>query len=211
MTVAGWSALTTKPEVARDSFREALAINLEFDDPAAAIGALQGLSVALLRLGDSAEAAKIARDAIDVADAAGDRYSAAFNFFSLGVISVRAGDLATAADHFGAALKRSEDAQAPIGIAVALDAHAELALALADADGAVRLASVAQRMRGEMGGAPSMTLAGLGAPLESARERMDPRDFERAAAAGAAMSTEAAIALAFSVGEAARSRQATSA
>ena len=140
----------------------------------------------------------------------GDKYSASYNFFSLGVIALRAEDLATAADHFGEALQRSQAAQAPIGIAVAFDAHAELALALADADSAVRLASSAQRMRGEMGGAPSMTLAGLGAPLDSARQRMDPGDFERAAAAGAAMSTEAAIALALSVGEAARRRPATS-
>jgi hypothetical protein len=187
-----------------------VAISREFDDPPAALGAMQGLSLAYLRLGDSAGAAKLASEAIEIADRTGDRYSAAFNFFSLGVIALRARDLATAADRFGAAMQRSQEAQAPIGIAVALDAHAELALALTDGDSAARLAGAAQRMRGEMGGAPSMTLAGIGAPLESARERMDPEDFERAAAAGAAMSTEAAIALAFSVGEAARHSPAAS-
>jgi predicted ATPase/class 3 adenylate cyclase len=210
MTVAGWADVSTRPEVARDAFREAVAISREFDDPAAALGAMQGLSLAYLRLGDSAEAAKLASEALAIAERTGDRYSAAFNFFSLGVLALRGGDMSTAADHFGEALQRTQAAQAPIGIAVAFDAHAELALALADADSATRLAAAAQRMRGEIGGAPSMTLAGIGAPLESARQKMEPEDFERAAAAGAAMSTEAAIALAYSINETARRRPAAS-
>jgi hypothetical protein len=120
-------------------------------------------------------------------------------------VALRSGDFAGAGEKFGEALRRSQAAHADIGIVTALDAHSELALTLGDPADAMRLTALAERMRTEMGGAPSMDLVGIEPILPRARARMDAPDFERAVAEGAAMTTDAGIGLALSIGEAAAS------
>ena len=175
------------------------------------LGSLQGLSLALLALGENDEARRLATEAIAVGDRTGDRYTTAFNFLTLGVAALRSGDVSTAGANFGEALRRSQAAHADIGIVTALDAHSELALTLGDSTNAVRLDAVAERMRNQMGGAPTLSLVRIEPVLPRARARMDPSDFERAVADGAVMTTDAGVTLALSIGEAARATPTASA
>jgi tetratricopeptide (TPR) repeat protein len=204
----GWSNLSSKPAVARDAFVEAAAVARELNEPTLLLGALQGLSLALLALGENDEARTLATEAITVGDRSGDRYTAAFNFLTLGVAALRGGDARAAGTNFGEALRRFQAAHADIGIVTALDAHSELALTLGDPANAIRLTALADRMRAQMGGAPSMGLVGIDPILPRARARMDPSDFERAASEGAAISTDAGVALALSIDDGLRSTSA---
>ncbi len=201
----GWSNLSSNPAVARDAFVEATALAREFDEPTLLLGSLQGLSLALLALGENDEARALATEAITIGDRLGDSYTTAFNFLTLGVVALRAGDLAGAGAGFREALRRSQAAHADIGIVTAFDAHSELALTLGDPTNAIRLMALADRMRAQMGGAPSMGLVGIDPILPRLRARIDPADFERAAAEGAAMSTDAGVALALSIDDGLRS------
>jgi predicted ATPase/class 3 adenylate cyclase len=197
----GWSNLSSRPAVARDAFAEAAVLAREFNEPTLLLGSLQGLSLALLALGENDEARTLATEAITVGDRSGDSYTTAFNFLTLGVVALRGGDLAGAGAKFGEALRRSQAAHADIGIVTAFDAHSELALTLGDPANAMRLTALAERMRAQMGGAPSMGLVGIEPILPRARPLMDPSDFERAVAEGAAMTTDAGVGLAFSIGK----------
>lgn len=201
----GWSNVAGDPERARDAFREAEAIAREFDDATMLLVALQGLSLALLHLGENEEARTLATEAITVGDRSGDSYTTAFNFLTLGVVALRGGDPAGAGEDFGEALRRALAAHADIGIVTALDAHSELALTTGDPANATRLTALADRMRAQMGGAPSMGLVGIEPILPRARARMDQPDFERAVAEGTAMTTDAGVGLALSIGQAAAS------
>ena len=64
-----------------------------------------------------------------------------------------------------------------------------------------RLAAAADRLRREVGGGPSSAVVGEEEPLDRGRRTMAPADFERAVAAGRALSTDEAVALGLEVAE----------
>jgi len=197
--MVGWSNVHDRPEVGAAAFREARAIALEFDDPVTLSVANQGLSLALLHFGEDDEAEQLALEAIAATERSGDRYGQSFNFLTVGVVAMRRGDLAGAAANFGESLTRSREAHADIGTLIALDAVSQLSLAMGNAFNAARLSALAERVRRDLGGAPGLTLAGLIDPLDSARREMQPDEFERAAADGAAMSLDAGVELSYSI------------
>jgi len=83
-------------------------------------------------------------------------------------------------------------------VVVAMDAIGLLALQLKDIASACRLAVAGERLRQEIGGAPSMAVVGERAILDRVRE-LDPDELARAEAMAPDFSLEQAIALAYSV------------
>ena len=199
LTNLGWANLISDPARARDAFNRSAEVTRGTDDIAWLQGTLQGLSLALLHLGQLAEAHAVALEAIEAGDRAADPYTNAYNYLTIGGIEVRQGELAAAAASFEEALRRMIDAGGGMGTAVAIDAVASIALARGEVDRAIRLAAVARRVRSEIGGAPSMEVAGVEAPLTVAERMTAPADYARALAEGTAMTVEEAIALAFEV------------
>jgi predicted ATPase/class 3 adenylate cyclase len=195
----GWGNLAGRPEVARDSFKQSIAIARELGDETVLVGSVQGLSLAEFQLGDMDAATRATREAVRVAVAAGDHYTNAFNMITLGLIDMRAGDSAGAARQFASVVREAQAAGALIGLITALESFAILAFDLDDWPRGVKLAAVADRMRGEIGGAPSMAVVGIGPPLDRAREHMDTDAFEQASAEARTLSTEDAVDLALSM------------
>ena len=125
-----------------------------------------------------------------------DEYTKAFNILTLGMVEVRLGDYASAARWFMDALGRAQAAGADIGVIVSLDAIAVLQIESAkDVDLAARLALVADRMRRDVGGAPTLELIGYGAVLDRLAEHQ-PDALERASRSVADVTTEQAVAAA---------------
>ncbi len=166
----GWSYLPTDPALARDYFQKTMDLAAEADDRSNELAGLQGLGLALLRLGDLDNAYRISASALEKSEHFTDEYTKAFNILTLGGIELRRGNYAKAAKWFLDALHRATAADANIGVALGLEAVAILILDCgADREVAARLALVAQRMRSEMGGAPDLGLAGLAPPLDQLR------------------------------------------
>ncbi len=195
-----WSYLMQDPAQARDTFEKALRLAVEAADPANELAALQGLGLALLRLGDLEGAHRISVSAIDKGDHFKDEYTKAFNMITLGSVEMR-GNYPLAAEWYTNALNRSNAAGAQIGVEIGLDSLAVLLIECgADLEVAARLAFVAERIRRELGGAPTVELGGVQLPLSRIRES-DPDVVERAEAAAVGTTTEQAVALAVSAAQ----------
>jgi len=193
-----WGTLVERPEVARDMFDRAIAIAADVGDLKNEMTARQGLAIALLRLGDLQAARDAAQEAIDVANQTRDQYTNLLNIMTLGMIEWRMGDAGQGAKHFGDALSRAEAASAAIGVGVSLDAISLLAFEHGEVERAAVMALVADRVRRESGGAPTMELIGYGAILDVIREK-DPQTLERVAASIGDVTMADAIATAYSV------------
>ena len=156
----------------------------------------QGLGIALLRLGELEEARRVSGQAVEMGEHFTDEYTKAFNILTLGMVEVRLGDYAASAKWFDDALARTQAAGADIGVVVALDAIAVLLIESGkDVDLAATLVLVADRMRRELGGAPTLELIGYGAVLDRLAER-EPAALERASLSAPGVTTEQAVAAA---------------
>ena len=120
---------------------------------------------------------------------------------TVGLIDLHMGNRDSAALQFADALRRSEAVGGQIGIVVAIDAIAFLAFDMNDAATAALLAVAAERLRQEIGGAPTMALVGGQPILDKVRDR-NPAELARAQATAPDLSTQQAIAIAYSVTDA---------
>jgi len=205
----GWANIIGNPQVARDAFVRSVEASRATGDDWWLMASLQGLSLALLRLGPLDEARSAALEAIEFGNHVGDDYTNAMNYMTLGAIELRSGDVTSGADHFAEALRRSAAAEAIMGISIALDGLASVALSLGEAADGIRVAAVAEQLRHQMGGAPTMEMAGGEQPLITARREVDPEVFEQTLREGRAMSTDAAVALGLTIAERIREQAST--
>jgi hypothetical protein len=157
---------------------------------------LRGEALARLQMGDPQAAHQAAAATMGTMTASADGYGAAMNGLVLGFTEAALGEFATATGRFQTALGQAQAAGAHIGIAMALEALASMSLAAGEPARAVKLGSAAEALRKSIGGMVSITVAGRQPPLDEARGMLDPADYDRAAAEGAALTTDAAVALA---------------
>lgn len=188
----GWATVGPLPEVARDYFSRAIELAGQQDDEALLRLSMGGLSVALLNLGELDEAMAVSIDVAERSERAGDPYNAGYARLGIGQIRLRRGDTTGALSELMVSFRRFRAAGADIGIALALDFVALLALQAGDAPRAVRVGAFADRLRREAGGGGSTLISNDEPPLVQARRVMDAAEFDRAVAEGEALDTDQA-------------------
>jgi non-specific serine/threonine protein kinase len=188
----GWATVGPMPAVSRDYFSRAIELARAQGDGALERLSLGGLSVALVNLGDLDEAMAVSVDVAERSERAGDLYNAGYAHVGIGQIKLRRGDASGALGDLLITLRRFRDADADIGIAVALDFIALVALQTGDANRAVRLGAFADRLRREAGGGGSTLISNDEPPLVQARRVMDAATFDRAFAEGEALDLDGA-------------------
>ena len=156
-------------------------------------GALGGLSLALLNLGELDEALTVSTEAADLMDRAGDAYNASYSRLGIGQIKLRRGDPAGARSDFLDVLGRFRSAGSNLGIALALDFIAIISLQGGEPERAARLGAFSDRLRRETGGGGSTLISNDEPPLDQARRLMDPAAFDRAVAEGEAFDLDQAV------------------
>ncbi|HEY5489133.1 MAG TPA: hypothetical protein VIK00_04770, partial [Candidatus Limnocylindrales bacterium] len=194
----GWSNLD-RPEFARETFERALSVGADLGDSTSRVGSLQGLSVALFRLGKADEARVVARQAIDMGERLGDYHTGAMNFLTMGMINLASDDEPAAVALFSEALRRADEVQSSIGLALSFDTIAVVALRRGQLVTACRLAAAAEKVRRQAGGGPSIEVVGMERPILQAKAQLTEADFTQAVAEAEAMSIADVVALAESV------------
>jgi predicted ATPase/class 3 adenylate cyclase len=189
---SGWATVGPLPAVARDHFSRALELARDEKDDRSLRAALGGLSVALLNLGELDDAMAVSIEVAERNDQAGDAYNAAYAHLGIGQIKLRRGETEGALSELVVALRRFRDAGADIGIALALDFIALIAIQTGDAARAVRLGAFAGRLRRAAGGGTSTLISNDEPPLDRARRLMDPAEFNRSVSEGEAFDLDAA-------------------
>jgi predicted ATPase/class 3 adenylate cyclase len=197
----GWARIGSRPTTARDDLEDAIAIGRELGDKQILFGALQGLTLAYIRLGDLSAARGSVLEAIALGEASGEHYDNATNLLALGTIETREGDPRSGGRWIAEALRQLRAAGGHGGLSIALDVLATLAFERGAPGPGARLAAAADRLRRAVGGGPSTAIILLEEPLDRARRTMAPADFERALAAGRALTTDEAIALGLEIAE----------
>jgi tetratricopeptide (TPR) repeat protein len=193
-----WGNLLMQPDVAREMFEKAVELAHEVGDAKNLVTGNQGLAIALFRVGELEEARRTAQIAVELAHESGDEYTNLFNIMTLGIIELRMGNRARCAELFTEALHRADAASAAMGTIPALDAISLLAFESGAIGDAATLALVAERLRAEIGGAPAMDLVGQGRMLDRIATA-DSAALEQARTTIATVTTEDAIATAYSV------------
>jgi predicted ATPase/class 3 adenylate cyclase len=193
-----WSSISVAPQIAHDYFARSVEIGRELGDDRALLGAYQGLAMTQFRLGDLAGARASATMTTSSGSAARDRYTNSYNIMTLGAIELVEGNWAEAARDFTEAFDRAQQASSQIGLVVTLEAIAHFALEVGDITTGVKIATAADRLRAEIGGAPSVGLIGW-APTEELARARDSAATEAAQNEARAMTTADAIALARAV------------
>jgi predicted ATPase/class 3 adenylate cyclase len=197
----GWAMIGSRPTAARPLIEEAVALARERGDTQILYGALQGLTLVCIRLGDLGAARRSALESIALGEAAGERYSKELMLVTLGMIEAREGDRKAGGRRIAEALRQLRAAGGHIGLSIALDTLATLVLEQGESEHGAILAAAADRLRREIGGGPGNAVLGLEEPLDHARRTMAESDFERAVAAGAALTTDEAVDLGLEVAE----------
>jgi predicted ATPase/class 3 adenylate cyclase len=183
----GWATVGPQPALARDYFSRALELSRRLGDDRLIRGALGGLSLALSNLGDLNGALAVSIESVELNERAGDIYNASFARFSIAQVKLQRGDVAGALGELLIALRQFRTVGADIGIALALDYVALIAIQTGDAPRAVRLGAFADRLRREVGGGTSTTISNMEPPLDQARRLLDPAAFDRAVEQGEAL------------------------
>lgn len=197
----GWATIGPRPTSARDDLEDAILIARELGDEQILFGALQGLTLAYLRLDDLGAVRGSVLEAIALGEASGEHYDNATNLLALGTIETREGDPDTGGQRIAEALRQLRAAGGHGGLSIALDLLATLAFERGAPERGARLAAAADRLRRDVGGGPSTAIILLEEPLDLARRTMAPVDYERAVAAGRELSTDEAVALGLEIAE----------
>jgi hypothetical protein len=119
-----------------------------------------------------------------------------FHFVPVGVLGIIArlrGDLAAARRRYGEVLGLSYRAGRQLGINMALVFLADLALVEGQPERAAVLAAAAVRHAEELGGTPSIELAGIPHPLARARAELESERYDAATARGRSSSIDEII------------------
>ncbi len=190
----GWNTVAQQSERSIVHFDAAIALARELGDERTLAVSLGGQSVALIRLHELDRAAAGATEALGISSRIGDLYNAANAHASLAAIALLRGDLEVAARGFAEVTRGSSAAGGHLMLLVGLDGLATVALERGELPKGARLAAASDGLRTSIGGGPTLDLVGLEPALEHARRKMDPIEYERAAAEGRALTTEQAIA-----------------
>jgi predicted ATPase/class 3 adenylate cyclase len=192
-----WATMRSEPTLARERFEQAIALARDLGDNEILFRTLQGLTLISIGLADLATARRSVIESMSLGEALGDRYNNALNLAALGMIEAREGDPNSGKRRLAESLRRLLASGGHGGLSIVLDSMALLALEEGDAERGVMIAAAAARLRDEVGGGQTgATAIGLEEPLERARRTVAPSDFERAAAAGRALSRDEAVDLA---------------
>jgi hypothetical protein len=165
------------------------------------MGAAQGAAMALLRLGRTEAARARLMEATAIADRTGDRYTKAFHMMSLGFLEIRARRLDEALVCFGASIRLAQETGGRNALALALDGVARVLVAHDRYHEAVQLATVAARVREELGGGLTASMVGEELPLDLAAASLSPDDLARAQTAGHALHLEDAVTMALAIAD----------
>ncbi|MEZ0239336.1 MAG: adenylate/guanylate cyclase domain-containing protein [Chloroflexota bacterium] len=190
---SGWATVGPRPEVARDHFSRALELARSRHDDHSMRGAMGGLSLALINLGELDEALAVSTEVAELMDRAGDAYNASYAHLGIGQIKLRRGDPAGARAEFLAVVGRFRDAGSDLGIALALDFVALIWLQGGEPERAVRLGAFADRLRREAGGGGSTLISNDEPPLEQARRLLETAAFDRAVGQGEAFDLDRVV------------------
>ena len=180
----GYGAIMTDPQAAGELFRESIEAYRQAGSPPTIGGSLVGLGVVQMRLGRFDDAVTSLEEAEQYLREAGDDD---FHFVPIGILGLVArlqGDLAVARRRYAEVLGPSHQAGRPLGINMALDLLADLALLEGQAERAAVLAAAAARLDDELGGTPSLELAGIPDPLARARAELGEERYEAAVSRG---------------------------
>jgi len=178
---------------------ESLAIKRRIGDRRGAAMTLDNLGDIAVMRGDESEASRLLEESLAIRRQLGDALGIQRCTLGLADLAVRRGDLVGARTLYAEAVGIARDGGDRVGLLHALQSLADLAEAERDAARAATLRGHADQLRAETGYVlPAASAAERERGLASTRAAVgDDAMFERALAAGAAMSTDEAIALAF--------------
>jgi predicted ATPase/class 3 adenylate cyclase len=176
----GYGAIMTDPQAALELFGESIEAYRQAGSPPMIGGSLVGLGVVQMRLGRLPDAVSSLEEAEQHLREAG---ADDFHFVPIGMLGLVArlqGDLAGARRSYAEVLGRSHQAGRQLGISMALDLLADLALLEGQPERAAVLAAAAAGVDEELGGSPSIELAGIPDPLTRARAELGNEQYEAA-------------------------------
>jgi tetratricopeptide (TPR) repeat protein len=176
----GYGAIMTDPQAAIELFRESIEAYRQAGSPPMIGGSLVGLGVVQMRLGRLDDAVSSLEGAEQHLREGGDDD---FHFVPLGMLGLVArlqGDLASARRSYAEVLRSSHQAGRRLGTNMALELLADLALLEGQPERAAVLAAAAAGLGEELGGTPSIELAGVPDPLARARAELESKRYEAA-------------------------------
>ena len=188
----GWATVGPQPAIARGYFARALELSRQIGDDRLVRTSLGGLSLALLNLGELDDALAVSIETVELNERAGDIYNASYARFGIAQVKLQRADTAGALGVLVEALRGFRAAGANLGIALALDYFALIAIETGDAVRAVRLGALADRLRRDFGGGTSTAISNMEPPLERARRLVDRATFDRAVEQGEALDLDEA-------------------
>jgi len=189
---SGWATAAPLPAVARDHFSRVIGLARDHENDRALRSAMGGMVVALINLGHVDVALALSMEVAERNEQAGDLYNAAYAHLGIGQIRLGRGEAAGALAELTVALRRFREAGANLGIALALDYLALIAIQAGGLARGVRLGAFADRLRREAGGGGSTLMTNDEPPLVEGRRLMDPAEFDRAVAEGEAFDLDQA-------------------
>jgi predicted ATPase/class 3 adenylate cyclase len=193
----GYGAITTDPQAALELFGESIEAYRQAGSPSMISGSLVGLGVVQMRLGRLDDAVRSLEEAEQHLREAGDDD---FHFAAIGMLGLVArlqGDLASARRNYAEVLSRSHQEGHQLGINMALSLLADLALLVGEPEQAAVLAVAAASLEEELGGTPSIELAGIPDPLTQARAELGDERYGAAVNRGRSMPIDEIVRLAF--------------
>ncbi len=194
-----FATIEVDPLAALSLNRQSLEAYRELGDVRGEGQALLGGATVQFALGQLSETRELLERSIVLLRQAGDHYFALFCSIFLGRIKLLMGDVTGGLKEYRSVLESSRDLDLRLGIAVALDYLAEVALMGGDAPRTVRLGATAARLKEELGGGVPPRMGGAPDPLDIGRRTLTRDAFEREVAAGRAMDTDSAVAEAMAI------------
>jgi predicted ATPase/class 3 adenylate cyclase len=193
---AGWSKVHIDSAWAIERFEAATHLVDVTDDPGLVADIQQGIALSEFRLGHLDRAEEASRLAIAAGHRTGGDSTHGINSFTLGMIQLRRDRVGDAIDEFRDGLSRATDGGFEIGLGIALDCFAVVALRLGDPATAVAIGTFANELRRRLGGGPTVTLIGVESPVDGGRGELSAEAFDTAVARGSQMSIEEAVSIA---------------
>ena len=186
-------------EPAVERLETAVATFAELGNRTAEVHSMFEVGLALSLAGDGERAVEWHRRCAAVTTAMGESWWRSFSLWAFGIEKLRQGDVAEAAELEQETLRLKRQLDDQLGIAVCLEVMSWIDASQGDADRAARLLGAADALLGTVGmslqGIPRLWAFHLQGE-DSVRRRVTERGFRAAYAAGAAMSTGAAVAYA---------------
>jgi predicted ATPase/class 3 adenylate cyclase len=192
----GYANIMGDPATALEMFRKSIDASRRAGVGPMIGGTLVGMACAQMRLGHLDEAEKSLEEAERVFRQAGDDGSLFIPAGLLGLAARLRGDLTEARRQYVEVLLKSQAGGGHIGITMALEFLADLALVQGESEHAAVLGAAEARLTEELGGTPSLELAGIPNVLERARAELGDEMYEAATTRGRSAPLEEIVQLA---------------